>query len=1551
MSEPSSPSPQAVVDVVVEQSRRVLDTYRVDPRLIEEHANGERRITQGGYGDRQVYELVQNAADELRKDAGGEISVVLTPTHLYCANEGSPFTPQGADTILRMGVSRKRGGQIGRFGVGIKSVLSVSDAPQFFSRSGCFGFDREWSAEEIRGVHPEAEETPVLRMGRPLDLRRSLAADPVLAELMKWATTVVRLPLKPESVQRLGSDLRNFPVEFPLFSSHVGTVTLEDRRVVPPVRRTISQMVDGGRHTLQEERSDGSDVTSQWRVFTRTVRPSRSALESAGELHDRPEIDLSWAVPDRSGRIRDLGAFWAYFPTNYATLLRGILNAPWKTSEDRQNLYKGNAFNDELINEAARLVVGALPELSPVDDPAAYIDLLPGRGREAPQWADRQLTLAIWAIAADEPSLPDQGGVLRRPTELMLHPEGLKDTWLKLWADHPGRPAAWCHHSVESRERRARAERIMRRAEVPDASVRQWLEALVDDGSPEASVAAVRILADMVRTNHPAAEEARKSRILLTETEGLVAPVVGRVFRRSSDDELSDSLLYVHTAVSENFNAVPALEALGIHEAHAVGRFSAVVEQGVQGYTEAQWVAFWELSRQVGPDGATEILRTQVPDRLHVLKVRTLAGSFRRMADCLMPGRVVPADGSRDAASTVDVRFHDGDRTVLRNLGLADVPVTGVDPSGEPWFGDYVEMAWNSYCKTLPANSRRPQLKSVQTEGTLPAGPLHFLTELSEEGRAAFLRNLPSGGLVTDWTMRVGAQMGTRRRIMSPLVWMARKHGFLQTSLGLRAVRASVSPTLGEHRRLLAIADVPIGVAEALKLPETLSQIPASIWTALLKGASVSEDETFPGQVYALVLEAGAEWTEDIGTRCRVGAKWASDIPDKDIAVTADRAEYQSLVRENVPVLLMPTAESAELMIETYGMASSVGIIQKEIRFVPVSDPAPLADEFPHLVITHRAKVTGWTLTRCRELEEVISSPNGERTAPIDEAAQDQSVLVRNPDEDLDALLAVDRVLKLGLGRQGCQSILNQRENARRSKLKQQVRQARSLAEKIDLLIDPEALRSRLPQGLIESEKARTGETPEGIRLAELAIDAFGPSLLRTYAKDIAARIDGAPSQFNGSSTALQFVNELGLPDFYAGTRIETPPSSERVDGPSLFPRLHDYQERLAANMYDLLTERLPGRAMLSLPTGAGKTRIAAESVIRRFKEHGLDGPVLWIAQSWELCEQAVQSWKFVWQKVGPEEPLTINRLWNNYEAAAVGSGPQLVVATDAKLESVLDKEEYSWLREASVVIVDEAHSAYTRMTPILKSLGITHSRAARPLVGLSATPYRGFNEEETRRLTQRFGHRRLDDGVFPPGDPFTPLQKLGVLARVEHRELKGATLELSERELKDADFRGLPASAEWRLEQDDERNRMLLAEIKAMPDDWPVLFFATSVNHARLMSAILSGEGIPSAAIDSGTPASERRASIDAFRTRRIRVLTNYNVLAQGFDAPATRAVVVARPTYSPNMYTQMIGRGLRGPLNGGKEVCTILDVHDNIVNYDRKLAFTQFEDLWRAR
>ncbi len=86
----------------------------------------------------------------------------------------------------------------------------------------------------------------------------------------------------------------------------------------------------------------------------------------------------------------------------------------------------------------------------------------------------------------------------------------------------------------------------------------------------------------------------------------------------------------------------------------------------------------------------------------------------------------------------------------------------------------------------------------------------------------------------------------------------------------------------------------------------------------------------------------------------------------------------------------------------------------------------------------------------------------------------------------------------------------------------------------------------------------------------------------------------------------------------------------------------------------------------------------------------------------------------------------------------------------------------------------------------------------------------------------------------------------------------------------------------------------------------------------------------------------------MEEFRRGEINVLVNCRLLAEGFDAPKTRAIIVARPVYSPNLYFQMIGRGLRGVKNGGDDRCLILNVQDNIENFGRTLAFAGLEGLW---
>ncbi|MGZ3099378.1 DEAD/DEAH box helicase [Streptomyces sp. H72] len=1577
-----------VLKTVIDQSSRVLKTYAVDPGLIPEHANGERRITQGGYGDRQLFELVQNAADEVAAEPGGSTHVVLTDTHLYCANEGTPVTPEGAETILRMSMSRKRGGQIGRFGVGVKSVLVVTDAPQFFSRTGSFGFDREWARTQIRSVPEvrarlgEAFEAPVLRMARPLDVAAERATDRVLDELLEWATTVVRLPLLDGAAERLGQDMHGgqstggreeFPVGFQLFSPHVAKVILEDRRPRPVMRRTLTVERDRERHVVREDRTGRAPSAGRWRVFTLTHEPTAEARSSAGELHDRVSLDISWAVreyeKDAAGLMsspRGRGRFWSFFPTKYEMTLSGILNGAWKTNEDRQNLLDSSPFNQEMIRVAARLVVESLPELAPAEDPAAYLPLLPGRARESEtvSWADRYLTERIWEATVHRPSLPDQDGRLQVPRDLNIHPSLGKDNkslirWLTLWNSYPGRPTNWLHPSVEATDLRAgKVEHILKAARRERSTVRRWLEALVADGSADASATAVRIVADMVQSSSVHAGEARTARIVLTEEHGMVAPVVGKVFRRTDQDGLRESLVYVDTALSDDPSLASALAVLGIRDADIQGRFVSVLEQGFTAYGPQEWTRFWELFHQAGSSQLSHEVIRRVADPLATLYVRTVGGGVRPMRDCMLPGPVVTPDS--DPSVTVDTRFHSDDMAFFREVGLRDRPTGGHRPEEEPWFEQYREVMHKAYCGTLPNQASRPTLARIRLEGAAVGGPLHLLPELSDEARANFVKALPDDALVDNWTLQVGAQVSTRRAVASPMRWMLRRHGLVPTSQGNRPLDEAVGPQLASYSDVLPVAQLSTEKARKLRLAASVEDVPDSFWNQLLEKLRHSEDDVFVGNTYVLLTRLDVPFPDD-DTRCRIGDEWGTR-PDGEIAVASSPQEYRELRSERLPALLAATAEDAAQLVQRWGMLPYADVISRETRHEPAGEPVPLKEAYPTLRQLHGSKVDQYSLQRCKILEEVKRTPNGMHPTTLNSSLQGSTILVLQPAGPLDALMAVDRELRWRMGAAGCRQVLEaqqrQEDDQKVKNTLKAVRQAEDLVDKLLLLLGPETLRDRLPAGLIDGERAENGGVePDGRRIAQMAVNAHGDSVLQVHSRDLQSRYPShAPSSFTGTSSAVAFVAEYGFPDAFAGFRAPSLDPRIDVDGPRHFPRLHDYQERLAANVFTMLDRIVPQRGMLSLPTGAGKTRVTAEAVIRWVKQVGhLDGPILWIAQTEELCEQAVQSWKFVWEKVGAEAPLAINRLWTTNEAGPVPDRPQLVVATDAKLQqpNCLGADAYAWLRNAALVIVDEAHTAITpRYTEILAHLGLTAARTDRHLLGLTATPFRNTNQDETRRLVNRFGGRRLDEGVFTGDDAYAELQELGMLAQVEHRLLQGGTITLTREEKERAEQLSiLSRAAEQRLADDHDRNTRIIAEISDMPREWPVLVFATSVDHAKYLAAKLRDLKITASAVDSTTSPTDRRRRIDDFRAGRTRVLTNYGVLTQGFDAPATRAVVVARPVYSPNVYQQMIGRGLRGPLNGGKETCLILNVRDNVENFDTALAFTQFEHLWSSK
>lgn len=1553
-----------VAKVVEDLSQRVLNVYRADPGHVLEHANNERRITQGGYGERQIYELVQNGADENTEHAPGvegTIHVLLTDTHLYCANTGTPMTAAGADTILRMAVSRKRTGKIGRFGVGVKSVLSVSDTPCFYSTTGSFGFSKEWSARVIRETVPDLsalDPTPVLRMAQPLDLDSDRRRDERLDELMAWASTTVVLRLHSGADDRLGRDIVNFPAHFMLFSPHVDRLVLEDTRAGHGLCREITQETRGVEHQVVEQRNGVRHSSERWFVFSVDHEPSPAAARTAGELHDRPVVTISWAVPDKGVPQRGKrGNFWAYFPTHYDTTLTGILNAPWKTPEDRQNLTKSD-FNEELVTRAAELVVDSIPDLYEKKDPGSYLTLLTARGREASQWGDEMLSQKVLQAAARRPSLPDQDGSLRLPKELRLHPENLAPAWLEQWATHPGRPKNWCHHSVESRERRSRARDILQQVDVAPSSLRTWLEALVADRSVEGAKCALTLAASIVETGTQfQATEARTARILLTDRGDFVSPSEGKVFRRHDGVRLpNEPTVYLHDAIAQDPEMLHGLQVLGVEEANAVGRLRAAVASGFARYRNSDWEEFWSLARTVECDEMVEVVKAGLSEPERTLKVRTATGQFRLIRSCILAGPVVPKDGRRDASLLVDPVFHAADTDVLKALGVVDRPALRMNPRSDSWFSDYSSVMYNQFCAALPPQASRPRPSSVSLVGQDTPGPLHLLPELSREGKAAFTRELPDPGTVPDWMCIRTTGQGGDLRVESPLVWMLRQEGMLSTSIGARRPNAAVSPELTVDNRFLPVADIAVAYARALQLPSRIQDVPAALWSELAQRADSETDATFVGGAYAFLAGSSPTCMEDDGRlfRCQVGESWEMQQRDS-IAVTFEQGQYEVLLRERVPALLVPTKADAQLLVDRFRFRTPSDLLVEEIHSVPLAEPIPVTDVFPRLrqVLPRGA---AWKLAHCSELVRIVRGPEGRREQILTETLDGLTVLLSGERDDESTLQAVDRLLGLRLGVDGCRELLRQQARDNDDKKLLLVRQEADLSRKLLLAVGESRLMAELPPGLARVDAELRGIRVDGLRAAELLLAAHGEDVLCVLAPALAKAGFDVPQNWTGGPAARRFVRTYGFPESWAGDpQIPgSPKPYETVPGPRKPLKLHGYQEALVQRMYEHLAQDAEKRAMLQIPTGSGKTRIAAEAGVRALRDGLLDGPILWISQSQELAEQAIETWAYVWQSEGTEQPLRITRLWGGIpDAVPVSEGPQVVVAIDDTAVKRLPKEDYAWLRACSLVIIDEAHFAVPKTyTRILDVLGIDQYRTSRHLVGLTATAFRGDSDDETRTLASRFGHKRLDYGAFENDDPYSHLQSLKVLANVEHEELLGGSYSLSEEQV--AEIRGthsmaLPADVVRCLAQDVARTRRIVNRIEKLPSDWPVLVFATSVEHAQVLAALLQDRGISAASIDGRTPPSIRRRRIAAFKDNKIRVLTNYKVLTQGFDAPAVHAVVVARPTFSPNTYIQMIGRGLRGELNGGKDSCLILNVADNIKNFGRGLAYTRMEYLWQ--
>ncbi|WP_369223442.1 molecular chaperone Hsp90 [Streptomyces sp. R39] len=356
--------------------RGVLDAWATSPARFREDANAEEDLVLGGYRDRLVVELAQNAADAAaRAGVPGRLRLTLRDGVLFAANTGAPLDAAGVESLSTLRASAKRGdgeGAVGRFGVGFAAVLAVTDEPAVVGRHGGV----RWSLAEAREL---AEETARHSPGLGDEIRRRDGHVPLLR--LPFAAegtapdpydTVVILPLRDTAAADLAERLLD-AVDDALLLALPG---LEEVVVEQDTVRTLRRRTDGALTVVEDSR----EGTTRWRTVS-AHGPLTPDLLAGRPVEERlrPHWSLTWAVPtDGQGapdRPRTAAVLHAPTPSDEPLGVPALLIASFPLDTTRRHAAPG-PLTDFLVRRAADAYAELLADWRPVGE--GIIHLVPG---------------------------------------------------------------------------------------------------------------------------------------------------------------------------------------------------------------------------------------------------------------------------------------------------------------------------------------------------------------------------------------------------------------------------------------------------------------------------------------------------------------------------------------------------------------------------------------------------------------------------------------------------------------------------------------------------------------------------------------------------------------------------------------------------------------------------------------------------------------------------------------------------------------------------------------------------------------------------------------------------------------------------------------------------------------------------------------------------------------------------------------------------------------------------------------------------------------------
>ncbi len=316
---------------------------------------------------------------------------------------------------------------------------------------------------------------------------------------------------------------------------------------------------------------------------------------------------------------------------------------------------------------------------------------------------------------------------------------------------------------------------------------------------------------------------------------------------------------------------------------------------------------------------------------------------------------------------------------------------------------------------------------------------------------------------------------------------------------------------------------------------------------------------------------------------------------------------------------------------------------------------------------------------------------------------------------------------------------------------------------------------------------------------------------------------------------------------------------------------------------------------LVAIPTGGGKTVLF--SSIARQQLEGNDKRCLILAHRDTLLDQADEKMHYVWPEIETSRVMA-----GKYDFSA-----RVIIASKDTLVNHLED-----LPKVDLVITDEAHHAYaSQYRKIYK-----HVYGVNPdcrHLGVTATPVRMNKKESLRDVFEELTYsisifRLIMEGYLLPIEGYsidTALDLSKVNTRGDDYELK----QLSEA-VQAGDF-----------------NETVANTFKKKAAGRTAVCFAVDAGHVEKLTELFRQNGITAAGLHWKVSKEEQKQILRRFRNGEYQALINCMIVTEGFDYPPTDCIVMARPTKSIGLYTQMLGRGLRtSPLTGKKE-CLLLD------------------------